>query len=54
MGQGVAGIDHVDVSDPDLITITEFRGHATLVLGGDMMMLKGLDAGSLNLDDILV
>ncbi len=48
------GIDFVDVADPDLVALTDFNGHAALMLGEALLVLNGLDAADLVLDSILV
>jgi serralysin len=48
------GTDHVDVDDPDLVSLTDFNGNATLMLGDALLVLNGLDTADVVLDSILV
>ena len=48
------GTDVVDVDDPDLVALTDFNGHAALMLGDALLVLNGIDSAGLSLDSILV
>ncbi len=48
------GTDHVDVDGPGLVALTDFNGHAALMLGDALLVLNGLDTADVVLDSILV